>query len=159
MHRAWQRPAASTPDRSPRQARSRCHLPSAESLRRSSAVWHSSEQRRVRLAARERIRATSMCVRVGRARRRPATREYSIAEGTATHYHGHSNQGSHARWVGGLHHTTPVCISINQSTASVRTTDISKATQPCVCVCVVRTRRRSVPASLEGSSLSSGSSA
>ena len=94
----------------------------------------STEQRRVRLAARERIRATSMCVRVGRARRRPATREYSIAEGTATHYHGHSNQGSHARWVGVLHHTTPFCISINQSTVSVRTTDISKATQLCVCV-------------------------
>ena len=152
MHRAWQRPAASTPDRSPRNAWSRRHLPSAESLRRSSAVWHSSEQRRVRLAARERIRATSMCVRVGRARRRPAPPE-STALQRAPQHHGHSNQGSHARWVGAPHHTV---LYLNQSiNCCVRTTNISKA----VCVCVVRTRRRSVPASLEGSSLSSGSSA
>ena len=87
-------------------------------------------------------------------------------------------------WVYSMHHTTPFCISINQSTVVC---ELRIYRRPCVCVvvistsgtlptitlaayrrthgpreiivCVVRTQRRSVPASLEGSSSSSGSSA
>ena len=69
MRRARRRPASSTPNRSPRHSLSRCHLPSVESLRRSSAVWHSTERCGVRLGVGSALRA---CVLAQHKRRRRA---------------------------------------------------------------------------------------
>ena len=138
---------------------------------RICCIWHSTEQRRVRLAARERVHASSMCVRVRRARRRPATREYSIAEGTATPYHGR-NQASPTRvgWnvcTNTAHHATFHVLnqSINCACANLRYVGyahahaiyIPKATQPCLCVRLEHDGARSrVPATTKDATFDLG---